>query len=71
VRTVERAGEELGFIDHAFIASLEGREVEGAIVRPPSPYRVGQQVQIAAGPFDGLVATIIEMDETAWWWCWT
>lgn len=63
VRTIVRAGEELSFIDHAFIASLRAREVDGAIVRPPSPYHVGQKVQIATGAFDGLVATIIEMDE--------
>lgn len=63
VRTIVRAGEELSFVDHAFIASLRAREVEGAIVRPPTPYRIGQKVQIATGAFDGLVATIIEMDE--------
>lgn len=63
VRSLVRAGEELSFIDHAFIASLKAREIEGAIVRPPSPYRVGQRIAIAAGPFDGLVATIIELDD--------
>jgi len=63
VRTIVRAGEELGFIDHQFIASLKAREIDGAIVRPPVPYEVGQKVQITAGPFDGLVATIIDMDE--------
>ena len=63
VRTIVRAGETLSFIDSKFIDSLKAREIEGAIVRPPNPYRLGQRVQIAAGPFDGLVATIIEMDE--------
>jgi transcriptional antiterminator RfaH len=63
VRTIVRAGDELSFINGNFIDSLRAREIEGAIVRPPNPYRLGQRVQIAAGPFDGLVATIIEMDE--------
>jgi len=63
VRTIVRAGLELSFIDDGFIASLKAREQEGAIVRPASPYHLGQRVQIAGGPFDGIVATIIEMDE--------
>jgi transcriptional antiterminator RfaH len=63
VRTIVRTGDELSFIDSTFIDSLKAREIEGAIVRPPNPYRLGQRVQIAQGPFDGLVATIIEMDE--------
>jgi transcriptional antiterminator RfaH len=58
-----RSGDELSFIDHEFIASLKLREVDGAIVRPPAPYRVGQKVEIAEAAFAGLVATIIEMDE--------
>jgi transcriptional antiterminator RfaH len=32
-------------------------------VRPAAPYQVGQRVCITTGPFDGLVATIIDMDE--------
>jgi transcriptional antiterminator RfaH len=63
VRTVVRAGDALSFIEDGFIAGLKAREVDGAIVRPVSPYRVGQHVQIVSGPFDQLVATIIEMDE--------
>ena len=63
VRTVVRAGDELSFLDDDFIGCLKAREIDGAIVRPPIPYRIGQQVQIATGPFDGLVATIIDMDE--------
>ena len=42
--------------------SLKGREVEGDLPAE-SPYRVGQQVRLAGGAFDGLVATIIETDE--------
>jgi transcriptional antiterminator RfaH len=63
VRTIVWAGEKPGCIDDGFIAGLKEREVEGAIVRPPSPYRVGQEVRISTGPFDGTVAEIIAMDE--------
>ncbi len=63
VRTVVRAGEEPTCIDHGFIASLKAREVEGAIARPANPYEVGQKVRIAGGPFDGIVTTIIDLEE--------
>ena len=63
VRSIVRSGQNISCIDHAFIATLRGREVDGAIVRPLMPYQVGQSVKIADGPFDGLVATVIEMDE--------
>jgi transcriptional antiterminator RfaH len=63
VRRVARTGDELSFIDNEFIKSLKAREVDGAIVRPATPFHVGQKVCISTGPFDGIVATIIEMDE--------
>ena len=58
-----RCGDQLSLIDDAFVQSLQAREEEGAIVRPASPYRVGQQVRVAGGPFDGIVATIVGMHE--------
>lgn len=63
VRTVVRAGEEPSCIDHGFIASLKAREIDGAVARPAKPYQVGQKVQITDGPFDGIVTTIIDLDE--------
>jgi transcriptional antiterminator RfaH len=63
VTTLVRCGEELSFVPHGFVEALQTREIEGVIVRPASPYKVGQQVRMACGPFDGLVATIIAMDE--------
>jgi transcriptional antiterminator RfaH len=63
VRNVVRAGDALSFIDDAFISGLKAREIDGVIVRPTSPYQVGQSVRIAAGPFDRLIATIIELGE--------
>ncbi|PPD01579.1 MAG: transcriptional activator RfaH [Hyphomicrobium sp.] len=63
VRSLVRCGEKLAFIDASFIASLKAREINGAIVRPERPYRIGQQVRMNSGALEGLVATIIEMDE--------
>ena len=63
VRSIVRCGDELSLVDDAFVQSLKAREVEGAICRPQSPYHVGQQIRLAGGAFDGLVATIIEMHE--------
>ncbi len=63
VRTLVRCGDRPSFIEEGFIRSLKAREMDGAIVKPASPYRLGQQVRITCGAFDGLVATIIEMDE--------
>jgi transcriptional antiterminator RfaH len=63
VRTLVRCGDRPSLVDHRFIHALRAREVDGAIVRPPVPYRIGQQVQVVAGPCDGLVATILSLDE--------
>jgi transcriptional antiterminator RfaH len=63
VRTVVRTGDNPSLLADEFIAGLKNREVDGAVVRPPSPYRVGQEVRIASGPFDGFIATILELDE--------
>ena len=63
MRNIVRTGEELSFVEGDFIASLKAREIDGAIVRPEHPYRIGQRVEITSGPFDRIVATIIDMDE--------
>ena len=63
VRSLVRCGNELGTLDGSFIEGLKAREVNGAILRPERAYQVGQQVRLAGGAFDSLVATIIEMDE--------
>ena len=63
VRSVVRCGEQLSFVEGAFIDSLKSREVDGAIIRPANPYQVGQQVRMTGSALDGLVATIIEMNE--------
>ncbi|MGE5266112.1 MAG: transcription termination/antitermination protein NusG [Deltaproteobacteria bacterium] len=63
VRTVVRNGEEPCRLDAMFIAALRAREQDGVIVAPPVPYAAGQKVRITDGPFDGTVATIIDLAE--------
>lgn len=63
VRSVIRDGDAPSRLDPRIIASLRAREVDGAIIRPTSPFQVGQDVKMAGGPFDGLVAKIVALDE--------
>lgn len=63
VRSLVRFGDKISTIDRGFIASLKSREIDGAIARPEAGFTVGQQVKFAGGPFDGVVATIVAMDE--------
>ncbi len=63
VRTLVRCGDQPSPVDARFIAALKAREIDGAIVRPPVPYQVGQQVRVVAGAFDGIVATILDLAE--------
>ena len=63
VRTVIRFGDAPGYLDPAFVASLKAREVDGAIVLPARRFDIGQSVRFEGGAFDGLVSTIIAMDE--------
>ena len=63
VRTLLTMGERPCYLDTGFIQSLKAREIDGAIARPENAFTVGQRVQITGGPFDGLVASIIQMDE--------
>lgn len=63
IRSVVRFGENLGTVSDDFIQSLRSREQDGHIVTPAHNYRIGQRVQVNAGPFDGVVATILSMDE--------
>jgi len=63
VRTVICVGERPSLIDNAFVEGLKARERDGVIARPESPFQVGQEVRMAGGAFDGLVATVIGMGE--------
>ena len=46
-----------------FIEGLKAREVDGTICKPEIPFKIGQQVTIQGGAFDGLIGQIIEMKE--------
>ena len=63
VRTLVCCGDRPSFLDDGFVEGLQARTIDGAIVRPASPYELGQRVKMAGGAFDGLIATILEMDE--------
>ncbi len=63
VRTLVRFGERLSFLDDGFVRCLRAREIDGAIVRPQHAFASGQEVRVSGGAFDGLVATIVTMDE--------
>ena len=63
VRNLIRAGDGPAFIDERFIQGLKAREIDGVIAKPLRPYEVGQEVRLNGGPFDGVIATIIEVGE--------
>jgi len=63
VRSILRCGEKLSLLSDSFIQALRERELNGVICLPDHPFEVGQKVRITGGPFDGLVATIISMNE--------
>lgn len=63
VRTLIRSGDRPSFLDSGFVEALKAREIDGAIVKPESPFRIDQPVKITGGPFDGLIARIVDMDE--------
>ncbi len=63
VRSLIKFGSQLGLLNAQFISTLRAREVDGVILRPETPWYVGQQVKLTGGPFDGVVGQIIEMAE--------
>ena len=62
VRNLIRRGERPSFLEPAFIEALKAREMEGLIARPSNDLAPGQEVQLSAGYFDGLTATILELN---------
>lgn len=63
VRRVLSFGERPCLLSNSFIDALRAREIDGAIIKPTHPYKIGQQVRLTSGAFDGLIATILEVDE--------
>ncbi len=63
VRGVVSCGEAPSTLRSEIIEELRSREIDGAITRPTAPFRIGQRVGIVRGALDGLVATIVDLDE--------
>jgi transcriptional antiterminator RfaH len=63
IRTVVHFGERLGALNDEFIHSLRMREKDGLILPPETSYQVGQRVRINSDAFDGVVATVLSVDE--------
>jgi len=63
VRSLIRFGNALATLDDEFIRTLKCREVDGVVVRPPTAFKVGDRVSLSGGPFDGLIATILSLDD--------
>lgn len=63
VRRVLRCGDELSLLDGGFVTALKAREIEGVIERPQTPFEIGQSISITEGPFEGLVAQIVGLED--------
>lgn len=63
VRSLVRFGDDIAFLEDGFVEALQQRELGGAVCLPEHPYAVGQDVKIAGGPFDGLIGTILNLEE--------
>jgi transcriptional antiterminator RfaH len=63
VKSLVRCGDRPSFISESFIESLRAREVDGAVVAPEQSFQLGEKIRITDGAFDGMVATIVEMNE--------
>src|SRR5262245_7809800 len=67
VRTLVRFGDSLGLLPHRFVESLRSREADGAvsICYPPSSFAPGDKIRLCDGPFEGLIATVLAVEEHA------
>lgn len=63
VRTIIRNGDTPSLVDPELISALRAREVGGAVIKPETRYQIGDEVKMSGGPFDGLIARIVAMDE--------
>jgi transcription elongation factor/antiterminator RfaH len=67
VRTLIRFGDRLGVLPPRFVESLRSRESDGAVsfCYPPSSYAPGDKVRLCDGPFEGVIATVLAVEEHA------
>lgn len=62
VRRLICHGDRPGLLDGDFVATLMARENEGVVDDAAKQFRAGQSVRLRGGSFDGLAATILELD---------
>jgi transcriptional antiterminator RfaH len=67
IRTLVRFGDSLGILPSRFVESLRSHEIEGAVslYSRPSSYEPGDQVRLCEGPFEGLIATVLAVEDHA------
>jgi len=67
IRTLVRFGDRLGVLPPRFVESLRSYESDGAvsICYPPSSYAAGDKVRLCDGPFEGVIATVVAVEEHA------
>ena len=64
VRSVVWSGETPARLPDTFVAGLKARETGGVIQGTETALKPGQRVEINGGPFDGLIAQIVEIRES-------
>jgi transcriptional antiterminator RfaH len=67
IRTLVRFGDSFGMLPSRFVESLRSHEIEGAVslYSQPSSYEPGDQVRLCDGPFEGLIATVLAVEDHA------
>jgi len=63
VRTVIRSGDAPSLLPQDFVDAFKCREINGAISRPDTPYKIGQDVRLLDGAFHGVVGRVIGLCE--------
>lgn len=65
VRTLVHFGDRLGVVPESFVEGLRAREEDGAVPMPRyrESYASGEKLRFRDGPFEGLIATVLECEE--------
>ncbi|MEC9369124.1 MAG: transcription termination/antitermination NusG family protein [Pseudomonadota bacterium] len=65
IRALVRFGDRLGFMPAGFVEGLRHREEDGAVPMPcyRNSYSVGEKLRFREGPFEGLIATVLNCEE--------
>lgn len=63
VRMIVGGAERPSLLDGTVISGLKEREIDGVVAKPAHPYKAGQTVQLTEGAFEGLLATILDLDD--------